>query len=246
MWDDGLLKSLSGHLSDLQRVLMRSIVATLLTTIVAFCFSSWLFRILLQPYIQFTGNQNAVIQTLNPAETFSISMQIAIIVGIVLASPIIIRELWWFVSPGLKGRERRYVTGAFIFGLLLFMSGVLLAYWVVLPVSLRFFWNYSLGLGITPAWSVDNYFNFVLMTLLAFGLAFELPIVTTLLSYLNILSPQKLRKGRRYAIFTIVALAAILTPDVISLSLMAIPMLGLYELAIYLSAWVHRKAEFAI
>lgn len=243
MWDDGLLKSLSGHLGDLQRVLMRSIIAILASSILAFCFSSYLFRLLLKPYLKFAGNQQIVIQTLDPSETFSISMQIAFIVGVVIASPVITRELWWFVAPGLGKTERRYVTISFLFGLFLFAAGVALAYGIVLPVSLRFFWEYSLGLGVTPAWSIDNYFSFVMMTLLAFGLAFELPIVTTLLSYLGILNPSRLRKGRRYAIFSIVALAAILTPDAISLALMAFPMMALYELAIVLSRWACSKQE---
>lgn len=243
MLDDGLLKSLTDHLGDLQRVLMRSIIAVLVTGVGAFCFAPYLFKILLRPYLSFTQHQSVVIQSLDPSETFSISMQISLIVGIVLASPIIVRELWWFISPGLKPKERRYISGAFLFGLVLFAAGVVMAYIVVLPVSLRFFWDYSLGLGITPAWSIDNYFSFVLTTLLAFGIAFELPIVTTLLSYLDILTPERLSKGRRYAIFAIVALAAVLTPDVISLFLMALPMLALYELAIVLSRWVHSRAD---
>lgn len=233
--------TLSDHLGDLQRVLFRSIMATLAAAIIAFCFSSQLFRLLLRPFLSFTQNQSVLIQSLDPAETFSISMQISLIVGIVLASPVIIRELWWFVSPGLAAKERRYVSGAFAFGLLLFAAGVVMAYAVVLPVSLRFFWDYSLGLGVTPAWSIDNYFSFVLTTLLAFGIAFELPIVTTLLSYLDIVRPETLSKGRRYAAFAIVALAAILTPDIISLFLMALPMLALYELSIVLSRWVHSQ-----
>lgn len=242
MLDEGLLKSLTDHLGDLQRVLMRSIIAVLVTGVGAFCFAPYLFKILLRPYLSFTQNKAVVIQSLDPSETFSISMQISIIVGIALASPIIVRELWWFVSPGLKVKERRYISGAFLFGLTLFAAGVVMAYVVVLPVSLRFFWNYSLGLGITPAWSIDNYFNFVLTTLLAFGIAFELPIVTTLLSYMEILNPERLSKGRRYATFAIVALAAVLTPDVISLCLMALPMLALYELSIVLSRWVCSRA----
>lgn len=232
------MSSLMDHLGDLQRVLLRSIGATVIAAAAAFCFSGTLFKLLLRPYLSFAPQQSMIVQSLDPAETFSISMQISMIVGIVLASPIIFRELWWFVAPGLKPRERRYVSGAFLFGLLLFAAGVVMSYMVVLPVSLRFFWNYSLGLGITPAWSIENYFGFVLTTLLAFGLAFELPIVTTLLSYLDILSPERLRRGRRYAAFAIVAVAAIITPDIISLTLMALPMLALYELSIVLSRWV--------
>lgn len=238
MLPDGLAKSLVDHLGDLQRVLMRSIIAAMLTSIAAFCFAPYLFKLLLRPYLSFTQHQSVIIQSLDPSETFSISMQISLIVGLVLASPVIIRELWWFVAPGLTAKERRSVSAAFAFGLLLFAAGVTMAYIVVLPVSLRFFWDYSLGLGVTPAWSIDNYFGFVLTTLLAFGVAFELPIVTTLLSYLDILTPERLKKGRRYAAFGIVALAAILTPDIISLTLMAVPMLALYELAIVMSRWV--------
>ncbi len=241
MLDEGLLKSLTDHLGDLQRVLMRSVIAILVTGAGAFCFAPYLFKVLLRPYLSFAKHQSVVIQSLDPSETFSISMSISLIVGIVLASPVIIRELWWFVSPGLTAKERRYISGAFLFGLALFAAGVVMAYLVVLPVSLRFFWEYSLGLGITPAWSIDNYFSFVLITLLAFGISFELPIVTTLLSYLDILTPQRLSRGRRYAAFAIVALAAILTPDVVSLFLMAVPMIALYELAIVLSRWVHSQ-----
>lgn len=232
------MSSLMDHLGDLQRVLLRSIGAVVVAAAAAFCFSGTLFKLLLRPYLSFAPQQSMIVQSLDPAETFSISMQISMIMGIVLASPIIFRELWGFVAPGLKPRERRYVSGAFLFGLLLFAAGVVMAYVVVLPVSLRFFWNYSLGLGITPAWSIENYFGFVLTTLLAFGLAFELPIVTTLLSYLDILSPERLIRGRRYAVFAIVALAAVITPDILSLALMALPMLALYELSIVLSRWV--------
>lgn len=241
MLDEGLLKSLGDHLGDLQRVLLRSVIAILIAGVGAFCFAPYLFKILLQPYLSFTQHQAVVIQSLDPSETFSISMQISFIVGIVMASPVIVRELWWFVSPGLTAKERRYISGAFLFGLVLFAAGVIMAYIVVLPVSLRFFWDYSIGLGITPAWSIDNYFSFVLTTLLAFGVAFELPIVTTLLSYLNIVTPELLSKSRRYAIFAIVALAAVLTPDVVSLFLMALPMMALYELAIVLSRWVYSR-----
>lgn len=241
MLDEGLLKSLTDHLGDLQRVLLRSLVAVLITGIGSFCFAPYLFKLLLRPYLSFAQQQPMIIQSLDPAETFSISMQISLIVGIILASPVIFRELWWFVSPGLKLKERHYISGAFLFGLILFAAGVVLGYIVVLPVSLHFFWDYSIGLGISPAWSIDNYCSFVLTTLLAFGIAFELPIVTTLLSYMNIVTPQALSKGRRYAIFAIVALAAVLTPDVVSLCLMAAPMMALYELAIVLSRWVHGK-----
>ncbi len=241
MLDEGLLRSLTDHLGDLQRVLLRSVLAVLVTAVGAFCFAPYLFKVLLRPYMSFAQHQHVIIQSLDPVETFSISMQISIIVGVILASPIIVRELWWFVSPGLNTKERRYISGAFLFGLILFAAGVAMAYIVVLPVSLHFFWDYSLGLGISPTWSIDNYCDFVLTTLLAFGIAFELPIVTTLLSYLDIVTTKLLSKGRRYAIFAIVTLAAVLTPDVVSLTLMAVPMLALYELAILLSRWVHTR-----
>lgn len=239
----GLFHALMDHLSDLQRVLTRSAIAIAVTTCVTFYFVAHFFHLLLRPYLQFAPGQTMVLQSLDPAETLSISFQISLIMGIIAASPIIMREGWWFIAPGLKPQERRYISVAFFLGLILFAVGAFFAYWVVLPMTLRFFWDFSLSLGVTPAWSIDNYISFVMTELLAFGLAFELPIVTTLLSYLNIVTPQTLAKGRRYAIFIIFVIAALLTPpDVVSQCLMALPMMALYEVSIWLSKWISSHA----
>ena len=179
------------------------------------------------------------LQSLRPMTYFFINLQIAIIGGLVLALPVVFHQLWRFVAPGLLARERRLLLpvaglSAFCFG-----CGGMIAYWIVLPLGLRFF----LGLeppDMTSQWAVDEYIGFVLRLLLGFGLVFELPVVTLLLARMGVVTPELMRRFRRYGIIVIFLLAAIFTPpDPLSQLLMALPLLGLYEISI----WVAKVAS---
>ena len=179
------------------------------------------------------------LQSLRPMTYFFVTLQIAIIGGLVLALPVVFFQLWRFVAPGLLARERRLLLPVAGLSVLCFSCGGMIAYWIVLPLGLRFF----LGLeppDMTSQWAVDEYVGFVLRLLLGFGLVFELPVVTLLLAKMGVVTPQLMRRFRRYGIVAIFLLAAIFTPpDPLSQLLMALPLLGLYEISI----WVAKVAS---
>lgn len=179
------------------------------------------------------------LQFLHPMAPFFITLQISILGGLVLALPVVFYQGWRFVAPGLLARERRLLLPVAGLSVFCFGCGGMIAYWIVLPLALRFL----LGLeppDMTSQWAVDKYVGFVLRLLLGFGLVFELPVVTLLLAKMGVVTPQLMRRFRRYGIVAIFLLAAIFTPpDPLSQLLMALPLLGLYEISI----WVAKVAS---
>ena len=179
------------------------------------------------------------LQALRPMTYFFVTLQIAIIGGLVLGLPVVFHQLWRFVAPGLLARERRLLLPVAGLSVLCFGCGGMIAYWIVLPLGLRFF----LGLeppDMTSQWAVDEYIGFVLRLLFGFGLVFELPVVTLVLAKMGVVTPELMRRFRRYGIIVIFLLAAIFTPpDPLSQLLMALPLLGLYEISI----WVAKVAS---
>ena len=182
------------------------------------------------------------LQSLRPMTYFFVTLQIAILGGLVLALPVVFHQLWRFVAPGLLARERRLLLPVAGLSVICFGCGGLIAYWIVLPLGLRFF----LGLepqDMTSQWAVDEYVGFVLRMLLGFGLVFELPVVTLLLARMGVVTPELMRRFRRYGIVVIFLLAAIFTPpDPLSQMLMALPLLGLYEISIWVAKVAARKS----
>lgn len=239
---------LGAHLRDLRRVLLRCAAVILVTTIATFSASTHLFRWLTAPFHKLlasygTEHSNAFLQTLQPAETFKMSITLALLLSAVIVLPYLLLESWRFVRPGLHKGEQRWVGATLLAGTSLFFGGASFAYTIVLPLMLRFFWEYSLWLGITPSWTVAYYADFVMSTLFAFGIAFELPVVTTILASFGIVNARQLRSGRRYAIFGICLGSAVITPpDIISLFFMALPLIVLYELAIVLARIVNKPS----
>ena len=150
------------------------------------------------------------LQSLRPMTYFFIKLQIAIIGGLVIGLPVVFHQLWRFVAPGLLARERRLLLPVAGLSVVCFGCGGLIAYWIVLPLGLRFF----LGLeppDMTSQWAVDEYIGFVLRLVLGFGLVFELPVVTLLLAKMGVVTPELMRRFRRYGIIVIFLLAAIFT-----------------------------------
>lgn len=173
------------------------------------------------------------LQSLRPMTYFLVSLQVALLGGLVLALPVVFYQFWRFVAPGLLARERRLVLPIIFLSVVCFGVGAAIAYFIVLPLGLRFF----LGLeptDMTSQWAVDEYISFVLRLLLGFGIVFEMPVVTLFLSRIGVVTPEYMRRVRRYAIVAIFIVAAIFTPpDPISQILMALPLLGLYEVSIW-------------
>ncbi len=188
------------------------------------------------------GSNIRMMSALKPTETFMLSMKLAFFAGIVLAFPLLLMFLLQFVLPGLHEAERKILWPAMAIGFGLFLAGVLFAYFFVLPRALLFFYEWSGDLGVSNDWRIGEYITFATQFTLLFGLSFELPVVVMVLVKLGLLTYETMARTRTYAIVAIYVAAAVITPtpDIMTLNLMALPMLVLYEICIWL-AWFDRK-----
>ncbi|MCE2439150.1 MAG: apolipoprotein N-acyltransferase [Candidatus Latescibacteria bacterium] len=176
---------------------------------------------------------------LKPMGMFLVKLQIALVGGAILALPVLLYQLWVFVAPGLLTTERRYVTFIVFSSSICFVLGGAIAYLSVVPLSFRFLILIGEGTGVDPQFDIGFYIGFVLRLLVAFGVVFELPVAAFFLSRIGLLTAQRMRRGRRYAVVIGFILAALLTPpDPISQLMMALPLVLLYEFSI----WVARVA----
>jgi sec-independent protein translocase protein TatC len=178
----------------------------------------------------------------HPGTSFSIVLNASLILGILLATPVIGYQLWGFFAPALHPHEKRIIVPVLLGMIFLFLSGVALAYFVVMPFTLKFFMGFE-SAALTPMIEANQYFGFAFTMMLAFGVAFELPIAILMLSALGIIKPQFLSKYRRHAIVITVIVAAFITPDASPTTLFAlsIPLYLLYELGVLLSYSVTRR-----
>ena len=186
-----------------------------------------------------------LMSSFKPTETFMLTMKLAFFAGIVIAFPFILYFILQFVLPGLKAEERRALWPALAIGFGLFLSGVLFAYFYVLPNVLTFFYDWGKEIGVSNDWRIGYYISFATTFVLIFGLAFELPVVVMTMVKLGILSHSTMRETRSYAILAIFVIAALITPtpDIMTLSLLAVPMCVLYEICIWLSYFHEKKVR---
>ncbi len=183
----------------------------------------------------------------SPTEAFWTYIKVAMILGIFIAMPVILWNVWAFVAPGLHEHERRYAAPFVIVGSVLSLLGGAFALFVVIPFAINFLVTFGQEQGLKPMISISSYIDFITKFTLAFGVVFELPVVITLLVMLGIVTPQFLSKNRKYAILINFIVAAILTPtpDVVNQTLMAGPFCLLYELGILAARVFGRKSAGA-
>jgi len=206
MTDDEATMSLIDHLEELRRRLIIVVVAILLAAIVGFIFS----RNVLLLLIAQLPEEYRDVQILGPADAFTAQLKVAGFLGIAIAMPMLLFQLWRFVGPGLTPRERRLVWPGILAALVLFVLGVVIGY-VVIPYTLRFLLGFAEGLA-DPNLTIDGYIGFVTTMMLAFGLVLEFPIVLIGLARVGILSHRRLAAQRRWAVLAIVLFAILLTP----------------------------------
>jgi len=227
------------HLEELRWRIIYSLIGIVIGTIIAWIFIDFLIdNILLIPAKQ----ANFKLQNLRPFGQLFIYFQVAIIVGLILSIPNVFYHIWKFISPALKEKERKYVTGIVVFTTFCFICGVVFAYFVMLPLTLKFAAQFG-SATIENNFSIDEYFSIVLSVILGAGLVFELPMLSFFLSKIGILNPTFMRKYRRHALVTILIFAAILTPgtDPVSQIILAIPLVILYEISILVSKFSQKK-----
>lgn len=232
------------HLTELRRVLIVSLAAWLAGTIVAFVFNGFVLGLLLRPLKLVLSHLHTIVPGAiftSPTEGLSVPIKIATIIGFILALPVILWQVWSFVSPGLRPIERRF-AGPFIgSAILLFGVGGAFAYFVM-PLGLGFLAGFLGGNAIYFP-DINQYLSFFLLLVVIFGVTFELPVVLVLLGALRIISSGWLRQRRKVAIVLIIAAAAIVTPgaDPFTPTALAIPLILLYEASILvLSRVMHR------
>ncbi len=233
------------HLEELRWRLLWSLLAVVIGALAGLFLVLYfdVAHLLLQPAREIFG-PDFQLDTLSPQSSFFVLLQLTLVVGVVLASPLVFYQAWGFFSPALEPREKRALIPALVMGLVLFVLGVAMGYFVALPITLEFFIGLLADI-LEPAWTANYYFPFVVQLLLVFGVIFELPVVVLLLSVLGLITPAFLRSKRRHAIVGILVLASILSPgDFILLSiLMTVPLILLYEFGILLSVLSWRKRD---
>ncbi len=214
------------HVVELRRRLLVCAAVLTAATVACFFFVEPAAQYLMEP----VGEMTFVY--LSPPELFMSYVRIALIGAVVVSSPVLLFQLWMFVKPGLEKRERRALVWGLLFGALFFAAGSSFAFFVIIPFSLRFFLQYQ-NESIRAMFSFSEYVGFVSSMVLAFGVAFELPIATSILAALGIVKGSAMAAARRYAVLLIFIGAAIITPpDVVSQVLLAMPMLVLFELSV--------------
>lgn len=220
--------SLVDHLSELRSRVFKAVLAVAIGTVVGFYFVPRLIEILSRPL----GDRSLYFTS--PGEAFFIQVKLAIVVGIILGMPVILFQLWRFVSPGLTSEERRLARPWVPVALLFFGIGVAVA-WFVLPYAIGFLLGFETP-SLQALITADNYFGFIGTLFLAFGLTMEFPIVLVLLSKVGIVTSARLMSSRRYVILAIAIFAAFVTPggDIVSPLVLGFVMYGLYELSIVL------------
>ena len=183
--------------------------------------------------------------SLNPTESFMLSMKLAFFAGTVISFPLLLMYLLKFIMPGLHQHEKKAILPALAVGFGLFLGGVMFSYLLVLPKVLEFFYSYGESMGIANEWRIGYYLSFATQFTLIFGLCFELPVVVWVLVKIGLLDYELMSRTRNYAIIAIVVIAAIITPtpDAFTLALLALPMIALYEMSIWLAWFDARRTK---
>jgi sec-independent protein translocase protein TatC len=238
---------LTAHLEELRWRLVRALLAIGLGFAVCYWNAEALFAFLIRPLAALRPDQGLIIGT-GVTEAFFTKLKVSAIAALFLASPVVFYQAWRFVAPGLYSSEKRlavpFATAASVF----FVSGASFCYALVFPVGFRFFLDEYVSIGVAPQIRISEYLSFAARMLLAFGVTFELPVVTFFLARLGVLTHRNLLAWARYAIVVIFVVAAVLTPgpDVASQMLMAAPLLVLYGVSIVVAYLVARPAPAAV
>lgn len=238
--DEGDKQPFLSHLEELRKRLIACAIAIGIGFAVCYAFSERLYRILVSPLIKIMPEGEGLIFTSLLAPFFTY-LKTGLIAGVMLVAPYLFYQLWLFIAPGLYQHEKRYVIPFVSFSTVLFLAGALFGYFIVFPLVFRFFLGFE-NEYIQAMPSMNDTFSFALRLLFGFGIAFELPVVIFFLAKIGIVTPESLRKKRKYALLLMFVVGAIITPpDVISQVILALPLMLLYEFGIIVAKIGIRK-----
>jgi len=238
------------HLVELRKRIVNSLIAIVIGTFAGVYLSRYFIGWINKPILKALADAHLdpkLIYT-HPAGALNLVLTVGVYLGIVLASPVVLYQIWLFVAPALYKHERGAVTGFLFSTVFLFLAGIAFGYFITLPYIMHFLVSpspiFSLGHEVTPMISISEYFDLILLTLLCIGLMFELPVLVFFLSMFGIITPQFMWKNFRYAILLIAIGAAVAAPpDALSMLIFMAPMVALYFVSIGVSAAVTRRRE---
>ncbi|MBT2625431.1 MULTISPECIES: twin-arginine translocase subunit TatC [Bacillus] len=232
--------SLIEHVTELRRRLL--IVAI---SFVVFFIAGFFLAKPAIVYLQGTDEaKELTLNAFNLTDPLYVFMQFAFIIGLVLTSPIILFQLWAFVSPGLYEKERKVTLGYIPIAIMLFLAGVSFSYYILFPFVVDFMKRISNDLDVNQVIGINEYFHFLLQLTIPFGLLFQMPVILMFLTRLGIVTPMFLAKIRKYAYFTLLVIAALITPpELLSHMMVTVPLLILYEISIFISRAAYLKSQ---
>jgi sec-independent protein translocase protein TatC len=233
------------HVEDLRSMVVRMSIALGVCMLVAFAFRGQIAAFVQAPLLAVDPTRADNLQSLGVADSMTISLKLSFYAGLIISFPVLLYFLAEFIMPALSTRERRVVMMASVVGFGLFLAGAAFAFFGVLPATLEFFFKDAQMMQWRPTWTVGEYYSFTTQFTLAFGLAFELPVVVLALVKVGLLEHEQMRATRPYAIVVICLLAAVITPttDLFTLLLMAGPMVLLYEACIWIARWMESREK---
>ncbi len=252
------------HLEELRWHLVRSFVAVFVVAILVFVNINFVFNEILLAHLKpdFTTYQffckvftyigidsnfctitfKQTLQALNPTQQLMTGIWSSLILGFVVSFPYILWEFWRFIAPGLHSSERKKSRGFIFISSLLFFLGILFSYYVILPMSVYFFYNFEISDVIENNFKLEAYISLITNTLIGVALLFELPVVIFFFTKIGLITPEFLRKYRKHSLVVVLVLSAIITPpDVASQVIVSVPIMILYEISIYVSQYVLKK-----
>ncbi len=235
------------HLEELRRRVIYSLLSVVAGFSVAWYFAERIFDLMQRPIVEALRNHkmDEKLVYLNPTEPFNLYLKVGLVAGLFLASPLVLYQVWLFISPGLYRREKRYVMPFLVFTVGLFLAGGYFGYRLVYPAALDFLLGY--GAQFRPMITVGEYTDLFLTVILGLGLVFEMPVLVFFLALMGVVDAGFLWRNLRYAVLVIFFLAALLTPttDIVNLCIFAAPMIALYLLSIGIAWLVHPKRRKA-
>lgn len=238
---DSKAQSLYEHLAELRKRLINCVFILLIATGICYGFSEKIFNFVrapISPYLPGGG----LIYT-GPMDKFIAHLKLALVCGILVSCPFWLYQVWKFIAPGLYAKERKYTMGFIVSGTVLFFLGAVFSYYIALPMAFQFLMTFGGDID-KPMISIDQYMGFFTQMCLMFGVAFELPLVIVVLGMLGIVSQSFLKKNRRYAVMTISVIAAVITPpDLLSMVMMLVPMVILFEAGVFIVGVFEKKRE---
>ena len=237
------------HLEELRRAILKSVLAILVGMVLCFTFADYIINFLLSPTFQENLKTEIEIQAIRPAGMFTARVNISLLLGFALVLPYVLYQLWTFISPGLLDKEKKYVPIVIFFCCVLFLVGAAFAFYVLIPVMVRFFVQLHVP-DIKPQWDIGFYIGLVNKMVLIMGVVFQMPAVVAFLTWLRILNAGVLKRVWRIALVVIFIAAAVITPtgDPYTQTLVAIPLVVLYFISMGIAALIgrsRRKAEEA-